>query len=474
MSQRELHRVDVSSSKLESRVARPGDADYDELRAIWNGAIDRKPELIACCTTAKQVAQAILFARRWGLEISVRGGGHNYAGHAVCDGGLMIHLGDMKDVMVDPDARRALCGGGATWADLDAATQKHGLATPGGFISHTGVAGLTLGGGIGWLTKTAGLSCDNLLAAEVVTADGRIVRASNEENADLFWALRGGGGNFGVVTSFEFALHPVGPLVNLGLFFFGMENGADALRFARRYIPTLPDRATAFLAIGLSAPPAPFVPEQHRFRLGHALLVVGFGSAAEHAEVVAPIREAVTPLFELVTPMPFVALQQMFNESATWGSYGYEKALYLDELSDEAIDVISEHVPKKTSPLAFVPTFTLSGKYRDVRDKDTAFGGSRQAGFVFNIETASPDRETYESGRAWVREFWEAMRPLASESGGYVNFMSELEEGRIRSSYGAEKYARLARIKAAWDPENIFHMNANIRPARTGPTNEIH
>ena len=276
----------------------------------------------------------------------------------------MIHLGSMNSVTVDPTARRAVCGGGATWADVDAATQQHALATPGGFISHTGIAGLTLGGGIGWLTKKAGLSCDNLVAAEIVTADSRIVRASKDDNAELFWALRGGGGNFGVVTSFEFALHPVGPLVNLGLFFFGLENGPQALRFAREYIKTLPPEAIAFLAIGLSAPPAPFVPEQYRFRPGHALLVAGFGSAEEHERIVAPIRKAVTPLFELVTPIPYVALQQMFNESAVWGSLAYEKALYLDELSDAAIAVIGEHVPKKSSPLSFCPTFTLAGAYR--------------------------------------------------------------------------------------------------------------
>ena len=298
----------------------PDHADYDRARAIWNGAIDRKPALIACCTAAEQVADAISFARRSGLEIAIRGGGHSHAGNSVCDGGLMIHLGAMNGVVVDSAARRAVCGGGATWADIDAATQQHGLATPGGFISHTGVAGLTLGGGIGWLTRMAGLSCDNLIAAEMVTADSRIVRASKHENPDLFWALRGGGGNFGVVTSFEFALHPVGPMVNLGLFFYGLGNGAEALRFARDFVETLPTDATAFLAIGLSAPPAPFVPEEYRFLPGHALLVVGFGSADAHAAIVAPIRKAVAPLFELVTPIPYVALQQMFNEFAVWGT----------------------------------------------------------------------------------------------------------------------------------------------------------
>jgi FAD/FMN-containing dehydrogenase len=446
-------------------VLTSGEAEYDTARAVWNGAIDRKPAVIARCNNAEQVAEAIRYARVHGLELSIRGGGHNYAGHAVCEGGMMIHLGALNSVSVDPAARRAVCGGGATWADVDAATQQHGLATPGGFISHTGIAGLTLGGGIGWLTAMAGLSCDNLVSAEVVTADSRIVHASVTQNADLYWALRGGGGNFGVVTSFEFALHPVGPMINLGLFFFGLEIGAQALRFARDYVKQLPPDATAFLGVGLSAPPAPFVPEEHRGRIGHALLVVGFGSPEAHQQVVAPIRRAVNPLFELVTPMPFVALQQMFNEFATWGTLGYEKALYLDELSDAAIEVIGEHVPRKTSPLSFCPTFTLSGAYRKTGDADTAFGGSRAAGYVFNVEAAASDQPTYEADRAWVRNFWDAMRPHARGSGGYVNFMAEADDSRVRASYGRDKYERLARIKAQYDPDNLFHLNANIKPA---------
>ena len=457
--------IETFRAGFSGQALRPGHPDYDSSRALWNGAIDRKPAVIACCTTAQQVADAIRFARGSGLEIAVRGGGHSYAGNSVCDGGLMIHLGAMKSVVVDPAARRAVCGGGATWADVDAATQQHGLATPGGFISHTGIAGLSLGGGIGWLTKKAGLSCDNLVAAEMVTADSRIVRASKDDNPELFWALRGGGGNFGVVTSFEFALHPVGPLVNLGLFFFGLENGPQALRFARDYVKTLPPEATAFLGIGLSAPPEPFVPEQYRFLPGHALLVVGFGSAEEHQAIVAPIRKAVTPLFELVTLIPFVALQQMFNASVAWGTLGYEKALYLNELSDAAIAVIGEHVPKKVSPLSFCPTFTMSGAYRTPGDADTAFGGSRTAAYVFNIEAAAPTREAYEADRTWVRNFWDAMRPHATGSGGYVNFMVEADDDRVRASYGEAKYQRLARIKAEYDPGNVFHLNANIKPA---------
>ena len=458
--------ADIASfrSAFGGTVVTPGQAEYDTARAVWNGAIDRKPALIARCHNVEQVAEAIRFARAHGLELSIRGGGHNYAGHAVCEGGMMIHLGAMNSVSVDPVARRAVCGGGATWADVDAATQQHGLATPGGFISHTGIAGLTLGGGIGWLTAMAGLSCDNLVSAEVVTADSRIVHASVTENADLYWALRGGGGNFGVVTSFEFALRRVGPMINLGLFFFGLDNGTRALKFARDYVKQTPPEATAFLAIGLSAPPAPFVPEEYRGRIGHALLVAGFGSPEAHQEAVAPIRQAVTPLFELVTPMPFVALQQMFNEFATWGTLGYEKALYLNELSDAAIEVIGEHVPRKTSPLSFCPTFTLSGAYRNAGDGDTAFGGSRAAGYVFNIEAAASDQSTYEADRTWVRNFWDAMRPHATGSGGYVNFMVEADEYRVRASYGKDKYERLARIKAQYDPDNIFHLNANIKP----------
>jgi FAD/FMN-containing dehydrogenase len=441
------------------------DPDYDSARSLWNGAIDSRPAVIARCTSAAQVAEAIRFARANGLEIAVRGGGHNYAGHAVCDAGMMIHLGAMNGVSVDPPARRAACGGGTTWGELDAATQQHGLAVPGGFISHTGIAGLTLGGGIGWLTKKAGLTCDNLVAAEVVTADSRIVRASQDEHPELLWALRGGGGNFGVVTSFEFALHEVGPMVNIALFFWGLENGSQALRYSRDFIKTLPDEAAGFLGVALSAPPAPFVPEQYRLRPGHALLVVGFGSAEAHAAIVAPVRKAVPPLFDLVTPIPYVALQQMFNESAPWGILGYEKALYLDELSDAAIATIGEFAPKKQSPLSFCPTFVMAGAYRALGDADTAFGGSRSAAYVFNITGHGPTRELYEADRAWVRSFWDAMRPHASGSGSYVNFMAEPDQDRVRAAYGAAKYERLARVKAEYDPDNVFHRNANIQPA---------
>jgi FAD/FMN-containing dehydrogenase len=297
----------------------------------------------------------------------------------------MIDLSRMNDVTVDPAARRAVCGGGATWGDVDAATQAHGLATVGGFISHTGIGGLTLGGGLGWLSRKAGLSIDNLVAAEVVAADGRIVRASAGENADLFWALRGGGGNCGVVTSFEYRLHEVGPTVHLGLFFWGLDRGHEALRFSRGFVETAP--ADAGLSVmGLSAPPAPFVPELHHFAPGFALLLVGFGSADEHAAAAERVRAAMPPLFELVTPIPYTGLQRMFDESAFWGLHAYQKALSLDELTDGAIDVFVEHLARKQSPLSLVPVFVLDRAYAAVGDDETAFGGSRRACFVVNIE----------------------------------------------------------------------------------------
>jgi len=445
-------------------VLTPGDDGYDAARSVWNGAIDRHPAVIAQCTGAEQVAAAIAFGRESGLEISVRGGGHNFAGFAVVEDGLMIDLSQMRSVSVDPAARRARCGGGATWADLDGAAQEHGLAVTGGFISHTGIAGLTLGGGIGWMTRMAGLSCDNLVGAEVVTADGRILHASADENPDLYWALRGGGGNFGVVTSFEFALHPVGPMVNFGMFFWGVDQGEQALRFCRDYVESVPEN-NGILVGGLNAPPAPFVPEQHHFAPGYALFVVGFGTPEEHAAAIAPVRGAVPALFEFVSPIPYTMLQSMMDEGNPWGITAYEKALHLDEMSDGAIAVIAEHLPRKQSPLSFMPIFVVDGAYSRVPDDATAFSGKRSTRWVVNIAAVCPDPAGLDGERQWVRDFWQALLPHAGNAGSYVNFMSEYEEDRVRAAYGAAKYDRLARIKAEYDPDNLFHLNANIKPA---------
>jgi FAD/FMN-containing dehydrogenase len=448
----------------DGEVCLPGDAGYDEAVAIWNGAIARRPSVVVRCASADAVSAAIGHARSSGLEVSVRGGGHNYSGNALTDGGLMIDLTPMKTITVDLGAKRARCGGGTTWGELDAATQEHGLAVTGGFISKTGVAGLTLGGGIGWLSRKIGLSCDNLVGAEIVTADGQIRRISADNEPDLFWAIRGGGGNFGVVTDFEFALAEVGPMLNLGLFLFKPEDGGDMMRFAREYVRTLPDDSSAFIG-GMSAPPAPFVPEELHFTPAYGLVVVGFGSAEEHAGLIAPITATLKPIVEMVTPIPYVGLQTMFDESAPWGLNAYEKSIYVDDLSDAVIDVILEHQPKKMSPLSFVPVFILGGAYRRAAADSTAFGGDRGTGYLINLSgmAMSPDPAEYEAERGWVRDYWNALAPHASGTGGYVNFMAEQDGERVRSAYG-DKYPRLQAIKASYDPDNVFHLNANIEP----------
>jgi FAD/FMN-containing dehydrogenase len=456
--------VEAVRGTIDGTVSVPGEPEYETAVSIWNGVIERRPAVVVSCASSGDVAAALAAAKEQGLEVSVRGGGHNYAGFALCEGGLMIDLTPMKSVVVDAAARRVVCGGGTTWGELDAATQEHGLAVPGGFVSTTGVAGLSLGGGFGWLSRLAGLTSDNLLAAEVVTADGRVLRASSGENEDLFWALRGGGGNFGVVTSFEFGLTPVGPLVHLALFMYAPDRGGDVFRFAREYVKDLPDQCGVFLA-GLSAPPEPFVPEEHQLAPVYAFAIVGLGDAETHARLIEPVREALPPLIELVTPIPYTALQQMFNGSAPWGILAYEKAVYLEELSDAAIDVILQHQPKKAFPLSFLPIFVLGGAYSRAVDDATAFGGSRSVSYVVNISAAAPTRELYEADRAWVRTFWSALMPHAVGVGSYVNFMTEYEEDRVRAAYGPQKYDRLAAIKAKYDPGNRFHFNANILPA---------
>jgi FAD/FMN-containing dehydrogenase len=461
----QLLEVDALRAQLTGRVIDKSDLFYDTARLVWNGDIDRRPAAIARCTGPSDVAAAIAFGRERGLQISVRGGAHGFWEAAVPEGGLMIDLSDMRGVSVDPGSRRAWCSGGAIIADLDAATQRHGLAVTGGTISHTGVGGLTLGGGLGWLAHKAGLTVDNLLSAEVVTADGRTLGVSADEYPDLFWALRGGGGNFGVVTGFEFRLHELGPLVHLGLFFWGPEHGVEALRLGQEVAASLPRNAGLFVAVGLTAPPAPFVPEQHHGTLGYALMITGFGSAQEHHRLIAPIRAALLPLFEFVTSLPYVQLQKILDGAAPWGIHAYDKSLFLRELSDEAITVLTECIPHKSSSMSFIPIFSLGGAFADVAEQETAFGGSRTTRFVVNVTAIAPDAELLAIDRAWARSVWQALVPYASESGGYINFMADYDENRVQAAYGPAKYQRLARIKACYDPDNVFRMNANIKPA---------
>ena len=449
---------------MDGPVVARGDSEFDDRRRVWNAEVDRSPRVIARCATAADVSSAIGLARNLDLEISVRGGAHNTAGTAVTDDGLMIDLSLLNSVAVDPAARRARVGGGALLGDLDAATLANGLAVPAGVISHTGVGGLTLGGGMGWLSRKYGLSIDNLTAAEVVTADGQILRASADENPGLFWAIRGGGGNFGVVSSFEFRLHEVDPMVQMGMFFWGLDQGREALALLRDITEAMPPDINGVVA-ALNAPPAPFVPTEHQFAPGFALLMTGFDGTPEHARLANRIRQALPPLFELVTPMPYVDLQQMLDEATAWGHYGYEKGTYIESLSDDVIDVVTEQVSLKNSPMSLALFYRLDSAYSEVRDDETAFSGGRSPRYATFLIGAAPDTDLLAADRNWVRGFWDRLNPLAIGSGdGYVNGITEFPDDRVRNSYGPAKYERLAAIKAEYDPDNVFHLNANIKP----------
>ncbi|PZS25677.1 MAG: FAD-linked oxidoreductase [Pseudonocardiales bacterium] len=457
--------LDLLRAEVAGRVIDESDPDYETARSVWHGAVDRRPALIVRCTGPADVAAAIAFGRQRGLEISVRGGGHSPWGVSIAEGGLVIDLSELWAVSVSPGTRRAWCGGGATLADLDAATQRHGLAVPTGLISDIGAGGLTLGGGSGWLSHYAGLTVDNLLAAEVVTADGDTLRVSADDHPDLFWALRGGGGNFGVVTGFEFRLHKVGPLVHLGLFFWAPENGPAALRLGRDVLASLPRAAGWQLLAGVTAPPAAFVPVQYHGTSGYMLVVVGFGSAEEYARLAERIRAGLPPLFEFSSPLPYTDLQQMFDGLGPSGTYAYEKNLYLEQLSDDVITSLADHLPDRSSPTSFIRLLGLGGAIADVADGDTAFSGSRSSRLMLGMVSLAPDTESYAAGQAWARSSWQALRVHTSGSRQYINFMFDYDdEEDVRASYGPEKYQRLARIKAHYDPENIFHLNANITP----------
>jgi FAD/FMN-containing dehydrogenase len=450
--------TDKLRAEFQGPILLPGHADYDRARSAFNGAIDHHPTVIARCTSAADVSAALAYAQRSGLEVGVRSGGHSPWGACVPDRGLMLDLSLLNQVTVDPAARRARCAGGATMANLDEVTQADGLAVTGGTISHTGVGGLTLGGGLGWLLRRHGLAIDNLESAEVVLADGRCVRTCADEYPDLFWALRGGGGNFGVVTEFEYRLHPVGPVVPLTLRFWALDRCAAALRAIRDTVAAL-DPTTGAMIVAMHAPPAPFIPERHRSTPGIALVLVGRGADA---------AVALPPAFEVAMDLPYAQLQQMLDPSAPWGVHVYSKSLYLDELSDDVIAVVDEWLPRKTSPMTMLPIFPLGGAYASVPDDATAFGGPRSARYAFGMDAVATDAASLAADREWVRSMWQALLPFAAGSGGYVNFMAEDDEQRVRASYGPAKYDRLARLKTEYDPGNIFHRNANIRPRTAG------
>lgn len=443
--------VEQFKAGMRGEVLRPGAAGYDAARTVWNGMIDKHPALIARCTHVDDVVNAVNFARTHGLVVAVRGGGHNVAGKAVCEGGLMIDLTPMKEIQIDAETRMAHVGAGVLWGELDQATQVHGLATPGGTVSHTGVAGLTLGGGLGWLMATHGLSCDNLLSAQVVLADGQTVIASSTERPDLFWALRGGGGNFGIVTRFDFRLHPVGPMVLGGMLMCPMEQAKEVLHFYRDFVATSPDQLSVFAAL-LSTPDGfPAV----------GLLVGWFGPMEEGERHIEPIRKFATPIADMVGPMPYAALQSMLDDGVPFGLHRYWKSGYYEELSDEVLDLIIEHTTSKTSPLTTVILFHMHGVCTRVSPEATAFG-LRRTQWDFDIVSQWQDPATANQHIAWTRNFWQAVAPFTA--GVYVNHLdADDSSNRVRAAYGPN-YERLVEVKRHYDPSNFFQLNHNIVP----------
>ena len=455
----------VQIDGFRGRLIGADQADYDISRAVWNGAIDRRPRLIARCIGAGDVVAAVRYARDHHLEIAVRGGGHNVAGTAVCDDGIVIDLSAMRAVRVDPDGRRAWVQGGALWGDVDHETQAHGLATTGGIVSHTGVAGLTLGGGVGWLMRKHGLTVDNLLAADVVTAAGERLRVSEADHPDLFWALRGGGGNFGVVTSFEFRLHPVGPTVLAGPIFWDASDAREVLRCYRDIVRDAPDELGTVVRFG-TVPPLPLIPEQLHWRPAVMIGACYAGPIDDGVQVLRPLRAFRSPLLDLIGPAPYAQFQSALDSSVIHGWNYYWKSTHLPELRDDLIDVIADHAFSCLSPRSYAAMFHLKGAVSRVAEGVTAFG-NRQASHAITLDAVwRPGEEFGNRDTAWTRAFFAALDQF--RQGVYVNFLGGDEgPGRVREAYGDSVYDRLADVKATYDPDNVFHHNQNVRPRST-------
>jgi len=451
--------VDNLQSKVKGTVLVPGDPHYEDARRIWNAMVDRRPAVIVRCTEAGDVPRAIEFARKNNLEISIRGGGHNIGGYAVCDGGLMIDFSGMKNVRVDAGARRAYVQPGATLADFDAAVQAHGLATPVGINSTTGIAGLTLGGGFGWLTRKYGLTIDNLISADIVTADGRMLRASDNENPDLFWAIRGGGGNFGVVTQFEFKLHQVGPNVFAGLMVFPFRQAKQVLSHHGEFAKSAPPELNVW-ALLRKAPPLPFLPADVH---GKEVAVLAFfyaGDPAHGEKLAQPMRKFGDLIGEHVGPVPYIQWQQAFDALLTPGARNYWKSHNFSRVSDDAFDTMIEYAGHLPSPHCEIFLGHLAGMANEIPTSATAYS-ARDANFVVNVHGRWENPEEDQACVRWARDFFQAAAPFASSS-AYVNFMTADEGERVKTAYGPN-YARLLQIKQRFDPENIFHLNQNIR-----------
>ncbi len=432
-------------------LLRPGDSGYDGARTVWNGMIDRRPALIARCGGVADVIAAVRFARTHGLLVSVRGGGHNITGNAVCEGGLMIDLSPMKSVRVDPGKRTARAEAGLTWGEYNRETQAFGLASTGGVVSTTGIAGLTLGGGLGWLMGKHGLSCDNLLSADMITAEGQFLTASADQHPELFWGLRGGGGNFGVVTSFEYRVHPVGPVL-AGMVLHPMAKAREVLRFYRDYARNCSDELTAFAALMTSAEGAPVV-----------AIVVGYiGDLAEGEAQVAPVRKFGSPLVDTIAPMSYVQLNQMFDAAFPYGGVQrYWKSSFLKQLGDDVLEILVDRATTMRSPMSMVGFFHVHGAATRVDANETAFG-LRDDQWDYDVISQWFDPAESAGHVAWTREFWTAVEPFATGK-VYVNHLDAEEGTRIRAAYN-QNYERLVALKNKYDPTNLFRLNQNIRP----------
>jgi hypothetical protein len=452
--------LDELRASFGGELVRPADPTYDEDRRVWNGSIDRFPAVIARCRGVADVIAAIRFARGAGLPIAVRGGGHSFPGHSVCDDGIVIDLSAMKGIRVDPEARTARVQAGVLWGELDRETQAFGLATTGGIVTHTGVAGLTLGGGIGWLHRKHGLTIDQLLSVDVVTASGELVKASESENADLFWGLRGAGGNFGIVTEFEFRLHPVGPAVLAGPILWPMEKAPEVLRFYRDWIAEAPDELMTIL-VQRRALPLAAIPSELHGRLVISVTCCYSGDIERGEEIVRPMKSFGSPLLDLCQPKPYLAHQSMFDPAFPHGWWYYFRACDVAGLDDEVIDVMAEHGSRIVSPVTSIALWQLGGAVAGVDEGETAYSG-RGAGFSFNINGNSKTADGFDAEREWARDYWSALEP--HQSTVYVNFLMDEGEERIRQAYGAEKYERLKALKRSYDPANVFRLNQNIRP----------
>lgn len=439
-----------------------GDAGYETARRVWNGMVDRRPALIARCLGEGDVGLALQAAREQGLAVAVRGGGHNVAGNGVCDGGVVIDLSAQKAIDIDPEKRIARVGPGVLLGELDRATQVHGLATPTGNVSMTGVAGLTLGGGLGWIARRYGPACDNLLAAEVVTADGERVRASAEENPDLLWGLRGGGGNFGVVTSFEYQLHPVGPQVLAGGVLHAFAGAPELFRFLREFVAEAPDELSVTASTFRASAAMPVAPEMHG-ELVTVLAVCFVGDLTAGEAALRPLRSFGRPLLDGITPMSYAALQSGSDASYPSGQHNYWKSHYLAELSDDAIATIIEHAPRMRSPLSSFYLQHLGGEIACPDSTKAAFG-HRDGLFDFAILTVWRDPAETAEHVEWAREFFDAMAPHAH--GVYVNNLGTEGADRVKAAYAPDTYAKLVALKDTYDPHNVFHLNQNIAPSR--------